>query len=346
MTTNILLTMGGLIGLVFIGALIKRLQIIPPTISPMVAPLLNSLVVNLTLPATVFLAVLKLRGQPWQLLIKVPLVSYAVITVCGLLAFVVARWLKLERKTAGALIIIAILGSTATLGYTLVNGVFRPADYPNCDDAQPECKAQIESYCAVNVEECGSFNLAKGSAAFYSELGTLIPMLTVAVVIASSYGEGERLSWRNLLAVLKFGPFVAFLLGLLFLNDELSPVIRTILNSLSVSTPFLVMFSLGFTIRWGNFFSRQGWAVLSVNGIKLLLAPALAFLVSNLLGVTGAPLITAVMMSALPALMLCLSYANQYKLDVEFASNALFASFFIGAFTLPIVTSIVAQIAH
>lgn len=338
MAGNILVVVAQIVGLIVLGALLKLAQILRTEH----AALLNSLVMNLTLPATVFLAVRKVRNQPWQELLKVPLVAYVVIAVCGVLAYVLTRFMRLERRTAGVFILIAILGSTAFLGYPVVDGLFKPADYPNCAglNAQ-ECQAMVASYCENNAEACQTYNGASGAAAFYSELGTLIPMLTVAVVIASRYGEGEHFTWRNLLAVLKSGPLMGFLIGLLFLNDDIPGVITGILDFLRLATVPLIMLSLGITIRWRDFFGRQGRALIIVNVVKLLVAPVLALVLCILLGMDGAMRTVAVLMAALPSFMFSLSYANQYKLDVEFASNALFASFFFGAITLPVVVSLI-----
>jgi len=309
LVNDILLVVAQIVGLIVVGALLKWAQILKDEH----AALLNSLVMNLTLPATVFLAVRLVKEQPWQQLLLVTVVAYVVIGVCGLIAYGMTRLLQLERRTAGAFIITAMFGSTAFLGYPLVRGLF------------------------------GAGSVEYGGAVFYSELGTLIPILTVAVVIASHYGEGERFSWRNLLAVLKSGPFVALLIGLLFINDPLPGILDGMLGLLQAATVPLIMLSLGITIRWGDFFGRHARAILALNVIKLFIAPALAVGLCMLLGLTGGLRSVAILMSALPALMLCLSYANQYRLDIEFASNALFASFFFGAITLPIVATIIAK---
>ncbi len=371
---NIWVTMVVMVSLAAIGAILKRIQILRQEY----AGLLNSIVINLTLPATVFLAVRKVRDQPWQQLVKVPLIAYIVLAICGVVAYYVARWLRLERRTAGAFIIIAMLGSTATLGYPLISELYKlqppPAPSAEVCQAQPGVCAAYEEilvqygqakpvrdYPPPSTEACSAQptpqlctdyqeTLARytqelqeaqvrlkdslGAAAFFSELGTLIPLLTVAVVIASRYGEGEKFTWRNLLAVLKFGPFVAFLIGLLFLNDPIPDVITSILGVLSQATLFLVMLSLGITIRWGDFFGRQRRAILAVNLIKLVLSPALTLLLCLLLGLGGTMGVATVLMSSLPALVLCLAYANQYRLDIEFSSNALFASFLLGVVTL------------
>jgi predicted permease len=373
---NIWITMVVMVTLAAFGAIFKRMQLLRQEH----AAFLNSIVINLTLPATVFLAVRKVRDQPWQQLLKVPLIAYTVLAACGVTAYFLTRWLRLERRTAGAFIIIAMLGSTATLGYPLIGELYKlqPPATPSAETCQAHpgvCAAYeeilvqygqakpVRDYPPPSSEACSAqptpqlctdyqetlAQYAKelqeaqvrvrdslGAAAFFSELGTLIPLLTVAVVIASRYGEGEKFTWRNLLAVLKFGPFVAFLIGLLFLNDPIPDVITSILSVLSQATLFLVMLSLGITIRWGDFFGRQRRAILAVNVIKLVLAPALTLLLCLLLGLGGTMGATTVLMAALPALVLCLAYANQYHLDVEFSSNALFASFLLGAVTLSI----------
>ena len=306
MTTNILLVVGQIVALIIIGAVLKRVQILKTEH----AALLNSIVINLTLPAQVFMAVRSIQQENWRDLLMVPLVAYLVIAACGTLAFFCTRWLKLERRTAGAFIITSMLGSTASLGYPLVIGLF------------------------------GEKSEGYASAAFYSEVGTLIPILTVAVIIASRYGEGERFSWRNLLAVLKFGPFVAFLIGLLFLNEGIPAFVVGTLKLLGQATLPLVMLSLGITISWGDFFGRHVRGILTMNAIKLLLAPLLTLLLAGLFGFSGQIRSATILMSALPSLILCLSYSNQYHLDIEFASNALFASFFFGAITLPIIAAL------
>jgi len=306
-TGNILVVVGQIVVLIFLGALLKRVQILRSEH----AALLNSIVMNLTLPAQVFLAVRSIQQENWQDLLMVPSIAYLVIAVCGVLAFLCARWLKLERATAGAFIITSMFGSTASLGYPLVIGLF------------------------------GEKSPGHAASVFYSEVGTLIPILTVAVVIASRYGEGGRFSWRNLLAVLKFGPFVAFLIGLLFLNENIPDFVTGILGILRQATLPLVMLSLGVTISWGDFFGRHVRGILAMNAIKLLLAPLLTLLLAGLFGLSGQVRSATIVMSALPSLILCLSYSNQYRLDIEFASNSLFASFFFGAITLPIIASLI-----
>lgn len=327
-------------GLILIGALLRRAQILRAEH----ASLLNILVMNLTLPATVFLAVRSLRnvGRSWLELLRVPLVAYLVTALCGLLAYFLSRRLKLDRRRAGVFILLAMLGSTAFLGYPMKDALYRPggeeplpAECSSCSE-QEICLAYREKH----PQECAIYDEANATAVFYSELGTLIPLLTIAVVVASRYGEGERFTWRNLLAVLKSGPFVAFLIGLLFYNEEIPGILAGILGVLSQVTVPLIMLSLGITVRWGDFFGRQARTILTVNAVKLLLSPALAFLLCLLLGLGGQMRSVTILMAALPSLMLSLSYANQYRLDVEFASNALFASFFFSAITLPILVSL------
>ena len=67
---------------------------------------------------------------------------------------------------------------------------------------------------------------------------------------------------------------------------------------------------------------------------RALALPLLALALCAAFGLEGGVRAATILMSALPAVMLSLSYASQYHLDIEFTSNALFSSFFFGAITL------------
>jgi predicted permease len=334
-----------MVALILIGALLKWAKILRPEY----VPFINSLVVNLTLPMTVFTSVLGLRSVPqaeWLNLLRIPLIAYAVSLVCGVLAYFLSRLLRLERRTAGAFIILAMLSATAFVGYPLRDALYRPMageGLPaNCTACRGDEVCQI--YAEAHPEECASYDRANAAAVFYSELGTLIPIVTVAVVVASRYGEGEKFTWRSLLAMLKFAPFVAFLLGLLFFNENIPPVITGVVGLLAQLTTPLIMLSLGITIRWDSILSRKSrGAMLALNVLKLAVAPAVAFLLASLLGIGGESLQITVMMAGLPSLILCLSLAHQYHLDVEFASNALFSTFIVGAGSLYVLLKLLGR---
>ena len=134
-------------------------------------------------------------------------------------------------------------------------------------------------------------------------------------------------------------PFVALLLGFIFWPEahgsRFPEAIKGTLGFLSQATVMLTMLALGMTITIRDF-SQYLRSVLSVNAIKLVLAPTLALLLAALFGLDTQARFVVVFESALPAIVLAISYANQYKLDVELASTAVFTTFVFSLVTLPV----------
>jgi hypothetical protein len=172
---------------------------------------------------------------------------------------------------------------------------------------------------------------------FYSEIGSLTLLSTVGVVIASFYGEGSRFGLQNLLSIPKAGPFVAMILALLFYKEPFDGILKTILEMLASATFPLIMFVLGVTIVWKDV-TQYLKLIIGVNIIKLLIAPVLAVTLARAFSLP--PLTQGVIYfnAAAPSIVFCLAYAALYKLDIEFASTAVFSSFFFSIITIPILS--------
>src|SRR5262249_29049492 len=109
----------------------------------------------------------------------------------------------------------------------------------------------------------------------YSEIGTLVALVTVGVIVASYYGEGATLGWRHLLAVPPAAPFIAPMIGLLFYSDPLPVVLTNVITLMANTTSFLMMLYLGMSIVTTGV--RTYWQpVLASQAIKLVVAPVLA----------------------------------------------------------------------
>jgi len=306
-TGQLVITILGFVALILIGAGLKT--VVPQ--SAAAGPAINLFVLNLTLPASVFLAVRKAADTGATLgadEIKMVLIALLVILVSAVLAVVTARLLHLPRRTEGTFVLVTMFGSTATIGLPVITGLY-----------QNSGKASL-----LHI--------------FYSEVGTLIPLVVIGVLIASYYGESDesnRFSLRTFLAIPKAAPFVALMLGLLFYNDPIPEFITDLLNRLLLANAPFVFLALGLIINWRNL-SRYVRSLLALNVIKLLAAPLVAALVAVLFGVDDMGRNVAVIDSAVPAVLLGIAYSAQYKLDVEFASAAVFSSFIVSAITLPL----------
>jgi len=301
--------------LIGLGLLVRWRNILPRDQAVMI---FNQAVINLTLPATVFLGLMNIKQFSWQL-IKIPTIAVLVIVASGAVAAFVAHRLRLRRATAGAVVITSMCGSTGFFGTPIFGALAK---------SNPEAYGQTV-----------------GMASLYSEIGTLIPLLTLVTIVAAFYGEKQQLSVRQvLIGLFRFLPFVALLLGVIFWPEthgsQFPAAIKGTLGFLSSATVMLTMLALGMTITIRDF-SQYLRSVLSVNAIKLVFAPLFALLLSVIFGLDAQARFVVVFESALPAIVIAIAYANQYKLDVELASTAVFTTFVFSLVTLPVFAYIV-----
>lgn len=302
--------------LIGLGLLVRWRNILP---RDQAVSIFNQAVMNLTLPATVFLGLANIKQFSWQL-VKIPLIAIIVIVASGAVAGWITRRLRLRRTTAGAVVITSMCGSTGFFGAPIFGALAKS-----------------------NPERWGQ---TVGMASLYSEIGTLIPLLTIVTIVAAAYGEKQELTAKKVLfGLFRSLPFIALVLGFLFWPETHGPnfpqAIRGTLGFLSSATVMLTMLALGMTITIRDF-SQYLRSVLSVNVIKLVFAPILATVLALAFRLDPQASFVVIFESALPAIVIAISLANQYKLDVELASTAVFTTFVFSLVTLPIFAWIAA----
>ena len=312
----VLTSLGSLFAVIVIGALLKAFGILPAEVAPTIA----RVVMTLTLPSLVFTAVYNANPgahDPAQraaapvtpALLAVPLLAYVGIAACGGLAWLAARLLHLDRAQKGTFILASMFGSTAFLGYPVVQAL-------------------------VTTNQIGATaNLAHP---LYSEVGTLVTLVTVGLVVASIYGEGAALTWRNILAVPRAAPFIALMIGLLFYNERLPVVITNLTGFMGQTTSFLMMLYLGMSIA-GSEILVYLRPIFASQFIKLVFAPLITLLLAaglGLLNTAADALKVSVIDASTPSILLCLAYAAQYKLDVRLANSLVFGSFVLSLITM------------
>ena len=290
------------------------------------AGLINRIVLTVLLPVLVFVSINSVnkdqdgRKAPVTLdILKIPLVAFLVIGFSGLLAFILGRYvLKLEHRRMGAFMLTSMFGSTGFIALPLVRSIYGPA---------------------LILQH-----------AFYSELGSLTLLVTVGIGLASyygekTYGEKRKFNWRVLLEIPKNGPFLGLVLGLLFYTLNVPKPVFDTLQFLSQAALPLMMFSLGLTIVWKDI-RRHLVPVLTMNVIKLIFAPFLALALAKAFGLDNKVQGVIVLNAATPAVIICLVYAAQYNLDREFASTAVFSSFFLCLITITLMTLFIPDLQH
>ncbi|MBC8103624.1 MAG: AEC family transporter [Cytophagales bacterium] len=314
--------------LILLGAFLRRKNLIPLT----AIPVLNGLVVNVTLPA---LVVLSLANAP-----QLP-PSYALATLCFLganlatmgIAFAIGLACRLPRPLRGALMLTASFGNTGFLGYPitlarpLVAGIF-PA-------------AVLLDQFAMTLPLYLSAALVGGAFGGRSE--------------ASHPGTGTPPASSRRKTILRFfrSPiFLSMLLGLVArllpwpdaLRSEpqmqaLGQITAQTLGYLGQGTTPIVLLALGAALRPGAV-RRSPVPVALACGLKLFVAPLLAWGACHLAGVPGDLTALAVQMGAMPTAVVCSVLCTQNALEGDLAVGIVFASTALSAITIPLVISL------
>lgn len=193
-----------------------------------------------------------------------------------------------SRETFAALVLVCGLGNTSFIGYPVISMLYG---------------ADKLSY-AILVDQ-----------------STFVILSTVGVIWAATFAHGRPSLNMVARRLLRFPPFLAFLVALVLPTDALAPVERPleILGGLMVP---LAIFSIGMQFRflvrdinYGAFYSGLFF--------KLVFAPATLFAIMFLLaGRSGVLYEVTLLECAMPPMITAAIIANQYKLEGDLA-NAL-----------------------
>ncbi len=267
------------------------------------AEILNTVVLYLTLPAFIFEAIYGYHGDLSLEIAKVPIFGFATMLVVMLLAWLIGRALRLDRRIIGGLIIVSAFGNTGFLGYPVVQAAFHHKG-------------------------------ALVTAVMYDELAMAFPLYTLGILLATTF-SGEKISAEYMLKVFKLPSMWAIPLALILRPYVLpEPIMRTI-GYLSDGTIPLVMISLGLSLSAS---SLKGYAVpvLVACALKLGVLPLLTYHAMNLVGVQGTMHQVTVLESAMPGAMMSAVIAGRFGDCGKFANSAIFTATLLSLITIPL----------
>jgi predicted permease len=272
------------------------------------AKVINSLVIYAALPALVF-RVARQTELSFDLL-RVAGVAWLVGGAGFLVAWGLARLLRLPKRTAGAFILVTALGNTGYIGYPVTTMLLGEKALPQ--------------------------------AVFYDVFGTVALLFTVGVIVAGRMGaHGGKVS--PIKELLSAPAMVALLLGIASRSLPLTPAVSTAvmdwLGIVANMTVPLVMISLGLTLSSRGFKGRLT-AIGVAGAVKLLVLPEVAVVSALALGAAGdARLVT--LQAGMPSMMLTLIVSERFGLDTDFAASAILATTIACIVTVPLVQMLV-----
>ncbi len=272
---------------------------------------LNNIVVYIAMPSTIFLTIMK-NVSPIDLpqFLKLPILIFLTFVLCGMIGYIIGKFLKLNKKSLGGLVLVCALGNTGFLGYPIIYGFYGPDGL---------------------------------TRAIFCDMGSVFASLLFGTYIGIKFGENHN-DKSVIRELLKFPPLMTgvFSTILVFFGYNICNFpdffIKT-LNYLSNATIPLIMLSLGLSLSPSSAKFGTMYGIIA-SFVRLGIAPLIVFILSYALLITGLEKNVLILESAMPSAMMSLVFAVLYELDIKLVSSACFITTVVSLMVLPIIHSL------
>ncbi|HBA71869.1 MAG: transporter [Geobacteraceae bacterium GWC2_55_20] len=238
---------------------------------------LNAFIIHISLPALAILHIHNLK--PDSSLVLTAAMAWLLFGCAWLLFGWAGKLFKLDRKTVGALILVAGLGNTSFVGLPMIEAYFGHG--------------------------------ALGIGIIADQLGSFMVLSTLGIFVATYYSSGSVSPRQMARKVLMFPPFQALLLAFLLRPLNFPDWAVTILEKLGGTLTPLALVSVGFQLQFGGM-KAMVKPLTAGLAYKLLLGPAIIYLLYvTLLGASG----TAVQVTIFEAAMAPMITAGIIAID-------------------------------
>jgi predicted permease len=312
--TTVLTALAPLFVLIIFGFVLRREA---TTLHISHVPIINGLVINITLPALVFLALLKAPPMSRSTLV-LPLLLIASEAVTMLAAYGIGKALKIPTATVGMIIIAGSFGNTAFLGYPISRSLL-PNMFP--------------------------------TAVMLDEFGMMVVMYVVAAFVIAAFGHPSHGGGNAKAAIVKFmrGPLFLAIAASMILRNIPCPhflaippfvvsenVLLTSLGYLAQGTTPLILLAVGASLRPRAALATPRSIILP-SVLKLIVCPAAMFVLCHLGGLHGDVLKIGILQAAMPTGVLASVLCGQGKMDGGAAVGTVFVTTIVSAISIPLI---------
>jgi predicted permease len=273
----------------------------------------SKLMMTAILPAVIFLQLSQnpIHGNQFILVFIMFMagVSSMIIT------WIAGKLMRLRNDTLGMLIITSTFGSSALIGYPLIQFAF--PDNPT----------------------------AMTDAILISELGVGLPIFTLCPIVASYYGSGSsgfKSMITTLLNYLKSPIFISVIAGILISQFQMivkNPFMEPIWEALRMIEGTLTVLAcliLGLQLKFRS--ARRLIPLFIVSAIiQIGFQPFLTSFGANLMHVDLLDKQVLILIAAMPSAVLGTVFATQYQCDSETASELVFLNIMVSLIGIPLV---------
>ena len=297
----------GLFLLIGVGYGAVRLGVLPASASK----ILSRLLMNITLPATVFTSLVRPFDSDFLRsgLIAVVLAAFLYV-LYGIISALLSRPLRVPAARRGMWIFSCTFNNSGFMGFPIALALFG------------------EEGLTLAVFLGIPFNLITYTAG-----------VKLVCMDRSASEDQPPVSWRSIL----ISPInVSIALGLIFYLAQISipSVISTPLTHLSNVTTPLSMMIIGMTLSGGKLLSLfRDPSVISASFMRLLFLPFVTWIILRLLPLNDSLLVgVTLIIMAMPAPAVTSILAETYGADKEFAAQAVFLSSLLCLITIPLIS--------
>ena len=277
---------------------LRRMEVLPEA----TADVLNRLAITFCLPALILLHAPSLQWS-WALwpLIAVP---WGLLLVSSLLVWVVSRRLGWSREITAVLLVLLPLGNTSFLGFPLVEALLG-AEYLSL-------------------------------AVVYDQLGSFLIVVTHALLVISWFQSAETPSWQVVgRRIISFPPFIALLVAMVVGNAGFPGWLMELIERLAVMLLPIVTIAIGASLQL-KLVPDYRWPLVFGVTAKLIVLPALVWLVLWVLAVSGPVAQVSLLESSMPPMITAAALLSQARLAPALANGMVAWGVLASALTVPL----------
>lgn len=230
--------------------------------------------------------------------------TFCVIVVAGLVAWLIARALRLDRQATSAFITVAMFANAGNFGLPLILFAFGP-----------DALTRATVYFVIHV----------------------ILLYSLGILLASSGKLGWQQSFKQ---VLRVPHFYAIGVAIIFMFIKI-PVPDGIMRSITLlnNAAFAIMILLmGMQLQRAKMPARP-IVVGIATALRLIVLPILAFGIALLFGLTGPDRQAAVIQASMPAAVMISVLAVQFESAPDFVTAVVFISTILSPVTLTVLVA-------
>ena len=290
-------TIMAIIVMIAIGYLLRKIGILDSEDSQT----LNKIVINLSIPSLIFLAMYTADLSNIKSLAPIPFICILIGTISGIIGYLFAKANGYSCKRLWSIIITSSMVNSGFLGYPVILSVF------------------------------GTQGLIR--AIFY-DMGSIMLFIGFGILFMLIFkSKSSDIINRAFL----FPPLWGVLFGIIFnlLNIEIG-LFKNIIEFLSGAAIPLIMISLGLSLQARDVKGYLG-AASFVSIVRLVFAPLIALVLVYLMGIGGLERSVIIVEAAMPSAMLSLVLAINYDLDVDAVVASIFLTTVFSMVTIPLL---------